>query len=272
MNDTLTTTDIYDEGMIGDSLERNEPSSLTGYQLDANPSSPTDNDTRMMITDPSSPTYDPSKDTRDDGMTWDDSVPATYSLNPPNDSGPILNTMDSYCNASSTRRKSPNMNWSPREDQAEDHPRPRRVSTTARPSNRRPSHRDNRQRETRSRDRSDEIVRCIRKERGSVPERRLVRWFPDCDVLRILQNCQNLRFSRDREGTRAWGYDPEHLIKDDIMKAIRDGCASLEDIQSRVRRRFRVVRGILRSLEKSHRVTATDNDGQPSWQECTHRS
>jgi peptide deformylase len=49
------------------------------------------------------------------------------------------------------------------------------------------------------------------------------------------------------------------------MVAIRDGCVSIEDVQSRVRRRFRVVREALRDLERSKRIEHTEKDGVHSW-------
>jgi hypothetical protein len=226
---------------------------------------------RGMTVAPSSPTYQLDDiEARGEGTPWDDSIPSSYynrdnGADKPEGGSTLIVGVDMPGNdVRHTHNNDRGTMWASKPAQKR-----RNTGThfSSRPSGRRTPEQGAGQRNKTNSHLSNDVMRCLRKERHPVPERRMVRWFPDCDVLNILQNCQNVRFARDREGVRTWVYDPDHVIKDDIMAAIRDGCSSMEEIQSRVHRRFRVVRGALYELERSRRVTGYETDGQKSWVE-----
>jgi len=94
-----------------------------------------------------------------------------------------------------------------------------------------------------------ELVERLRKEHQKVSERRLGRWFPHLNISRELQNCPNVRFTRDTtDGTMCWEYESEKKVQRQVLRAVRAGKRSLTDIQYQTHRSFRVVRNALNEL------------------------
>ena len=114
--------------------------------------------------------------------------------------------------------------------------------------------------------RTREIVDTLEKERGSVSEGRLSRWFPNTNIAQALIKCKNVRFSRDKSGGRRWAYETDREVQKDVFTAVSDGCSSLDSIQRRVSRRFVVVRRALSALERCNRLVSTSAaSGEQSW-------
>jgi hypothetical protein len=114
--------------------------------------------------------------------------------------------------------------------------------------------------------RSQDIVDVLKKERGSVSEQRLSRWFPNTDISRALVKCRNVRFSRDKLGARRWAYETDRDVQKDVFNAVSDGLSALEAIQRRVGRRFAVVRRALMVMDKSKRLVRSESEsGEPAW-------
>jgi hypothetical protein len=114
--------------------------------------------------------------------------------------------------------------------------------------------------------RSQEIVDVLKKERGSVSEHRLSRWFPNTDIARVLVKCRNVRFSRDKLGGRRWVYETDRDVQKDVFNAVSEGLSSLDSIQRRVGRRFAIVRHALSAMEKSNRLVRSESvSGELVW-------
>jgi hypothetical protein len=106
----------------------------------------------------------------------------------------------------------------------------------------------------------DEVIRCLKEEDGDVPERRLRRWFPKFNVIHILHNHDDISFSMDKERLRTWRYDPQEEVENDILDVLRDGCCTVQEVQRRVLRRFRVVRRLLDVLKRRGMVGCTTTE------------
>ena len=90
------------------------------------------------------------------------------------------------------------------------------------------------------------------------------RHFPSSDVGRLLGGARNVRFvMQDR--VRMWEYDTPRAAEDAVLRAVQYGCASVEEIQREVSRRFGTVRRALHTLERQGYVYNAREMGDEDW-------
>ena len=108
------------------------------------------------------------------------------------------------------------------------------------------------------------MVEELRRIGSPVSEERLLQWFPRLQIRAMFQQ-DSIRFHQDEHAQRLWEYDTKQRAEEDVLTAIHDGHCTLREIQQAVRRRFRVVRGILTSMERNGALLRSDEQGEAVW-------
>ena len=103
-------------------------------------------------------------------------------------------------------------------------------------------------------------------------EEDIQRHFPSTSVARLLGQARNVRFILQEDGrVRMWEHDTPRAAEDAVLRAVEHGCASVEEIQRTVSRRFGMVRRALRTLERQQYVYNAGESGDEDWRVCDSR-
>jgi hypothetical protein len=94
----------------------------------------------------------------------------------------------------------------------------------------------------------------------------LRRELPDVDVIRTLHQCDDLQFHME-DGDRICEYCDPRELDHDIMNAVRGGASTLSEIQTIVKRRFRIVRKALYRSTKKGFFEQVRQEGEVYWKE-----